>query len=366
MKIELLPHETLCIEHEKYTAWPNFKAIGVEQVNGISQTRFVKDALSADDLACAAWRAAIPIEILKTLLSFPECHCELIAMAQAVPEIFIQLATQNPALAMMAATYWLYRPSAIIPEIKDRLIVWENLDPRELLHYTRCEPSRSFLKTLGKISASDCRAHVISELRALWQVPRMRRLLRHLPTIRNETVWLLGGHPPILDPGIHRLAANEPYFDEFNIGHIIADLSARRELKGWDHWPYRNQIHTWEQLLSAYDRFFRKTNHIVERFGEPPLAEVESEGLQIEALKSRTALEIEGRHMRNCIADYAYRISEGHYYAYRLLRPERATVLVEQRNRHWSVAEAMTADNAGEVQPETFGLLHRWTRPANN
>lgn len=97
MKIELIQQQTLLIEYEKYAAWPSFEPIGSERLGGLWRSHFLRHALVAEDLTCAAWRATIPVEILKLLQSFVDCHAELLEMAQAVPETFIRWARWNPA-----------------------------------------------------------------------------------------------------------------------------------------------------------------------------------------------------------------------------------------------------------------------------
>jgi hypothetical protein len=193
-----------------------------------------------------------------------------------------------------------------------------------------------------------------------------RRLLRHLKTITMETTWLLGCFPPFMDPGVHQLAVDEPYFGEFHLGHILSDLSNRREIKGLDPWPYRNRIHTWEQLLNAYDRFLRKNNTVPERYGAPPIPEFKNDEFHIEALTSRTAIQGEAAQMSNCIQNYEIQIYHGECYAYKLLKPERATVLIDRRSGQWSITEAMLEANTRQVSSCTWNLLTDWVMNAQN
>ncbi|MEI6809501.1 MAG: hypothetical protein WCN95_12335 [bacterium] len=57
---------------------------------------------------------------------------------------------------------------------------------------------------------------------------------------------------------------------------------------------------------------------------EPPVPGTDS----ILPITSEAILKAEGRQMKNCIATYAARIKKGEAYAYRILEPERATLLV--------------------------------------
>lgn len=358
----LLENGILQMEYENYQAWPDFRPLGSNRIGGLWRAHFLEKVLCSDDLYCAAWRAPIPREILSRLKEFRECHCELIEMAQAMPEYFIRLTDLNPALTLLAATYWQFRKLASVPGIEERTTLWENLDANQLLHYARFPHTKSFLRNLAKIPVGHVYLYRIESLRNLWAIPDKRRLLQHLPVISSENLWLLSCCPPILDPAIHRLAAGEPEHEEFSILEVISDLSNRRELVCMDFWPYRNQLHTWPQLLAAYNRFLKKTNHVVEVFPPPPIGEHEDEALHIVPLKSRTALSQESREMLNCIEGYSSKCSRLKTYAYRLLRPERATVLIKWQYRHWIIEEAMIKGNERQVKGDTMRLLCRWLR----
>lgn len=270
-------------------------------------------------------------------------------------------------MTLLAATYWCYRKLGGVPEIGERQSTWENLDPDQLLNYTRFPHSKSFLRMLAKIPIEHAYIYRIESLRNLWEIPEKRRLLQHLQVITGENIWLLSCFPPILDPTIHRLASQEPKHEEFSILEIISDLSNRRELLCLDPWPYRNQIHSWPQLLAAYNSFLRKTNHVVEVFPSPPIGEFEDTEIHIVPLKSRTALNQEAKEMLNCIEGYCSECSRLKTYAYRLLRPERATVLIKRKFRSWIIEEAVIRGNERQVWPKTMKLLCKWVKaPSDN
>lgn len=362
MQPQLLPNGILQIEYENYQPWPCFRPLSSAYLGGLWRAHFLSEVLCVDDLNCAAWREPIPAEILRTLRRFPECHCELIEMAQAMPENYLRLVNWNPAMTLIAATYWYFRPSRRVPATDDRMTTWENLDPSELLNYTRFPTSKSFLRALSKFPIEHSYLHRIERLRDAWAIPDKRRLLQHLPVITGENIWLLSCYPPILDPAIHQLAAQVPRHQEFSILEIVSDLANRRELVCLDHWPYRNQIISWEQLLDAYNRFLRKTNCLPETLPEPPKEGIEDETVHIVPLKSRTALRDEAKEMCNCVEQYSPCICKRKRYAYKLLKPERATVLIKRQFRHWIIEEAMSKGNEREVIPTTMTLLCRWVR----
>lgn len=362
MSFQLIPNGNLRSDYETYEPWPNFQPIGSVYLGGLWRAHFLKEILASDELTCAAWREPIPSEILRTLRLYPECHCEFIAMAQSAPEYFLELTRRNPALAMIAATFWCFRSFNRVPSIERKVVFWENMDDDDILQFCRFPTSRSFLKALAKIPAGHAYIHRIMSLRDLWAQPEKRMLLQHLPVITGENIWLLSCFPPILDPAIHQLAVREPEHEEFSILEIVSDLTNRRELACLEAWPYRNLIHSWPQLLAAYNKFLKKTNCVVEVFPPPPIGEYEDEKIHIIPLKSRTALDQEGKEMLNCIEGFSSDCSRLKCYAYRLLRPERATVLIKRQYRHWIIEEAMIRANERQVRSATMKLLCRWVR----
>jgi len=359
---KILENGVLQYDYENYQAWPDLRALGSKRIGGLWRAHFLKEVLCHDDLNCAAWRAPIPAETLKTLQRFPECHVEQAEMAQAVPEYFLESATRNPAMTLLVATYWCYRKLQQIPSIVERVSMWENLDSNQLLNFARFPNSKSFLKNLAKIPIEQAYICRIQSLRGLWAIPERRRLIQHLPTMLGENFWLLSCYPPILDPALHRLAAEEPQYEEYSLREIVSDLANRREIACLHHWPYRNQIHSWPQLILAYNNFLHKTNHVLETFPEPPINGDEMGDLEIVPLKSRTALRREAAEMSNCIEAFAVKIGSSKKYAYKLNRPERATVLLKRERSSWRIEEAMIAGNEREVSSETMKLLRQWIR----
>jgi len=174
---KLLENGVLQCDYENYQAWPDLRALGSKRIGGLWQAHFLKEALCNDDLSCAAWRAPIPPEILKLLQRFPECHIELAEMAQAMPEYFLASAARNPAMTLLAATYWCYRQTQKNPSITERISMWGNHDLDQLLSFARFPYSKSFIKTLSKIPIEHAYTYQIQGLRELWAISSKRRLL---------------------------------------------------------------------------------------------------------------------------------------------------------------------------------------------
>jgi len=63
--------------------------------------------------------------------------------------------------------------------------------------------------------------------------------------------------------------------------------------------------------------------------------------------------------MSNCIMTYAHSIIEGKHYAYRMLHPERATILLRRNPGDWYPVEIRCHEN-GYASAEAIDLVHRW------
>ena len=63
--------------------------------------------------------------------------------------------------------------------------------------------------------------------------------------------------------------------------------------------------------------------------------------------------------MRNCLPGYAERIASGSYFAYKVLRPERATLLLYKSERGWMPWQLKTMAN-GDPKASTLKLVQAW------
>lgn len=63
--------------------------------------------------------------------------------------------------------------------------------------------------------------------------------------------------------------------------------------------------------------------------------------------------------MGNCVMTYAKPILSGTHYAYKILSPERATILLVKREEDWYPVEIRTHKNV-PASSEVVDLVHAW------
>ncbi len=91
------------------------------------------------------------------------------------------------------------------------------------------------------------------------------------------------------------------------------------------------------------------------QFPPPPLPGT----TDIVPLVSPEALLAEGREQANCVASYGRRVARGGQFIYRVLAPERATLLVVRGRDGWQVGELAGPGNK-PVTSVTRQVIERW------
>lgn len=81
--------------------------------------------------------------------------------------------------------------------------------------------------------------------------------------------------------------------------------------------------------------------------------------LDIEAIKNGEELSLEGRKMGHCISSYCVSIYAGNNYVYRVLRPERGTLLLANKDGYWSIEEFRLAKNKSP-RKESWDCVRNW------
>lgn len=253
--INLDSQKRLLIGGEVYKSWPDFRPVGVKTRQGRWWCRRLTDALSTDDLFCEAWRAPIPRDVIETVLRFPDGHAELIELAQLDPGRFLRLCRSNPALARVIAAYWTHgtggrRPSRLRRNERRRELM--QLPRHEVLPVFGLPSSREVVRILGKVPAAACYEFLLRDLLELCRDRAVRRRLRHLPSVNEQVLWVLGLNPRISDMGILKLAATEPEHQGVPLGTVVGAILSRREMLRLEPlWPYHGKLGSWTALARA-------------------------------------------------------------------------------------------------------------------
>lgn len=367
MQVSLSEDGSITIENERYSPWPQFRARGMNHLGGRLNCKHLKWLIEAEDLFCDSWQQKIPVNVLKEVRRYPEGHAELIELAQFDPQRFLRLSKSNPALAMLISAYWTSFAWLQIPPLTERNTRRAKmlLLKQRLIFESLGLPARNeWVRILGKIPAEHCRDYHIRHVIELTLESKVRRRLRHLPTIPLEVSWLLRMEHPILDMALLKLAASQPVYRGLCLTDIVASIVSKREMAVREPtWPYDRSIRNWEQLLRAERRNARRCGDVSEQFPAPPVPlENQPEGLTLTPLSTTMMVEAEAAEMDNCVVDYLKSIQAGEHYLYRMDKPERATLLLKRGRWCWEIEEIGLPNNDGESGLETEWLITRWMR----
>jgi hypothetical protein len=149
-----------------------------------------------------------------------------------------------------------------------------------------------------------------------------------------------------------------------SVAALVEEIAHYRQVtRAFPYWPFRGQKVSLQKLIQT-----RESLELRLALGEdckrkplpnPPLSPIKTQKIEIQALSSVRALWREGEAMGNCVMTYAKPILSGTHYAYKMLSPVRATILLVKREDDWFPAEIRTYRNA-HADAEIIDLVHAW------
>lgn len=147
----------------------------------------------------------------------------------------------------------------------------------------------------------------------------------------------------------------EIYQDALGTAHLLEVPHARRAL---------NQCKSVQELGNLHDEWVGKLNaktsdHSATPFPDPPLPCIPG----IEPIKNATELSMEGRLMNHCVSTYHLSIYAGRKYVYRVLRPERGTLMLQNIGNYWDIKEFKLAYNE-EPSETSWDHVRNWFNEA--
>jgi hypothetical protein len=295
----------------------------------------------------------IPHYIRNVVRALPNYQWSLLELAAAEPKRGYRLLRDYPALAVLIVRRYTPMPHGDRTEyLRSKLALpWEEL-LREMSLPTRPRT----LRILGKLPPEHCFTPVVDQLQCVLRTPGhpWLHVVPHLPKISRDSVALLATDPKYLNPHLLR-ASVESDFDSTPVYSTL--LSVRQllaEVRRNEEWLYRGV--TYEMLRQAEGRLHDKVYvDLTLPFPEPPIP---GQPGCIEPIREYAALVDEGEEQHHCASTLVGEIVRGELYAYRILRPTRAT-LVLQRGEDWLLHDLRGANNA-EVPAATHDAIRAW------
>ena len=329
---------------------------------------------------------------LQQISRFPvEQHQPLTALANAFPEA-LDLAFTNPPLAVALANArgWDTFGLATV----DRQFIGGLLRQRRrrICGALGYPSSERVVGILGKVQPQACSVNLLARVRCSFRNPALLSIFSHLPAIGAAELRVaadLGDCPNVSIALFADLAAQFTRETVKGWGRILrqteALLQPRRQECRLFEWaaasqddaflrlrqPHGRLLRSVLQVRRCYHRLWRDLAKMAVRpvhehaaiadipFPEAPLPGIDD----IQPINSAAALVEEARAMEHCVLDYAGGVAEGDTYLYRVMNPERATLLIDCRGTVWRMKELAGVRNE-PVSSETEDLVESWLRHA--
>jgi hypothetical protein len=358
-QIQLLNDTQIRIDHVTLSPWPCFKIQGCHD----KLPSLLVDLLLSEDTVPLLWSAKIGDELRQLLLSFPESIMpELLTLSQIWPDKFIDWSKWCPALIAL-----LIQNKA--PDGK----FWDEFDQlrlmkdgwKEILKRAGWSPTRSNLRLLQKLPINYCTPQNLMALRAHIKDRRKLKLLRHCRHITSMTLDTLKLPASVLSVRLLEFTENDLLPLEVDtVVDLCEELIHFRQDLGLEPlWPYRHGRFSARTLHNAVQLQYMlsccQKQSVSMNIPPPPLPSIRSSQFDVEPLTTLSALYRESNQQQNCIVSFGAHILRRTHYAYRMNRPERATILLLRNGDDWYPNQIKTYRN-GDPKSETIEMVERW------
>jgi hypothetical protein len=301
--------------------------------------------------------AKVPDDVRSMVEAFPARQWHVLAML-ARCEGALDLLLTNPALAYCLATCWVFTgsPSKTAMRQIRRLVARRRKNVAGALGFPATD---SAVAVLAKTDRRACAVPWLLSLRQRLGEPEAHKTLLHLPVLSAPVMTIVcSGLRSFVAPSfLHQLAAASTEDSEVHVRLLGDTLRMLRQMDDSTNarfWSLRQLHRTHNSLVERIN--CEQTDELLHyHFPGPPLPGTE----QIVPLCEPRALLDEGRTMHHCAASYAPDVAAGGAYFYRVLAPERATLLLRREGSQWGVGEISGPCNQ-RVSAETLCRIGDW------
>jgi len=358
-KYQYLGDASIRVENMTFRPWPDFIVINEDP---FKVDRIVCDLLESDDIFALLWRGKIPDRLLRIIKRFPQTLWRgLLEVSQLHPGYFVQWSRDCPALIGLMANH---HAEDLTGRDLDRVQAFYGDRKKRMLLFG-LPPTKEAYRILSKLPIEDCYPVQLHQLSEAINAPARRRLMRHLPEITTETLDTLQLPVEYLDVNLLNLRRSDQMPAECeSVAELCREIvQFRQATNKLPLWPYRGEKISVQHLIYSRNSLELQLalgdDCKTVTFPKPPLERIKSSKLQIEPLTSVRAIFEEGKVMGNCIMTYARSILNGHHYAYRMLHPIRATILVRKNPQDWYPSEIRTFENK-HASADAINLVFKW------
>jgi hypothetical protein len=358
-KYQYLGDASIRVDNTTYRPWPDFTVVNEDPDKS---DKIVCELLESDDTFAYLWRAKIPDGLQRMIRRFPRCLWRgLLELSQLHPGYFAQWGRGCPALIGLMAIHDAESPTG---RDLDRIHAFYR-GRKQRMRLLGIPPTKEAYRILSKLPIEDCFPVQLDQLREAVNEPQRRKLMRHLDEITTETLDILQLPVEYLDVNLLNLRRCDQMPAQCeSVAELCREIAHFRQVtRKLPHWPYRGAKVTTQHLIQARNMLeiqlaLGKDCKLV-RFPEAPLPGIDSSKLKIEPLGSVRALFREGKEMGNCVMTYARSVLNGNHFAYRMLHPHRATILLVKNPNHWYPVEIRSFQN-GYACADAVDLVFKW------
>ena len=310
------------------------------------------------DLSALRYFWKTPAAVWQQVENFhPASRLPLLRLLARCPEA-AQLVVINPALAVLLATANTPRATYSLPG----LLQCKQVDIYRAVAFAAVDTG--IVRSLASMAPGICTLGHIAILQRAWMKRPFARLLPHLRINRVLLrVFDSPGISPVLSArllsAISRASADE-------LEEVTASWETFCEMVGLG-FGKRQPL----EMLSDISQWNRSLEHMPARSDLPvPAPPFSGQRGVIEPLTDAPGLIEEGRVQRNCVGTLALQrhLIQTHACVYRVLSPERATLLIlprgSWRGRELEISQLRGYKNAN-VSPETTAFVQEWLSVAN-
>ena len=300
------------------------------------------------------------LSLPSTINALPSHGRDVAALVQGFPEA-LDLVRTNLALGVCIACAGAWdslRGDA--NELTVRLLRMRRREACAALGFPGTEGT---VRLLAKILPEACSVPVLMRLRRKLAKPGLGEVLRHVPVIGKEALFLAAHWQWGQSVSIPLFREMERESDGAALpkyGSLLEDTIQMRERLNRDGRPFRSLA----EVKRCHNRLAANMNDGANgrdclaldlKFPPPPIPGTE----RILALDSPSMLIDEGRRQRHCVAIKAEEVASGQMYVYRILAPERATLSIIRAGTGWEFGELRGPGNR-PVAERTKQFVSDW------
>ncbi len=331
----------------------------------------------------AALEAEMSPDTVRRACRFPSHQWALCVLLHYQPLVG-DLVDTNPALAYGLANNQVFRGTREETTVTHALL-HALQKQRDLLGWLGFPGTTAVVKLFRKLAPEDVDPYVLLRLRsALSSDGDILGMLAHHPRITGDMFDLVTHtrlRPLVTQQLLAEVASTE---DREAAGRVadtlIAALSLMRRMQRREALRPFESIAAVDRFLQGVERDYLQFQAMQEqrrqlwedairastRSGGSPLPPPPLPGTEtIVPLTSNLEMMEEGRHMNHCVGMMSFMVRAGDLYAYRILRPQRATLAITPApGGHWRVFQLRGFNNA-KVGRQTREAVERWLREAS-